>query len=189
MDSYLMRGLVPERVYPSVEQSQSPCAEGQTATMLEAVVAVLDVSCVVVLVWERREVGGRRWEEYPDYNTFPVMTMAKSGGGFIFWHVPGVHDGVVVTVSCGASVDLAGAGGAVTVCSSSGGEPSAVTIVNFQCSMGTLGKEHTWCHLQRQHQGKEHIHSRHRGMAGRRGRASPRYHLEQSGQNPRYRHC
>ena len=58
MDSYLMRGLVPERVYPSVEQSQSPCAEGQTATILEAVVAVLDVSWVVVLatcvkrVWE-----------------------------------------------------------------------------------------------------------------------------------------
>jgi hypothetical protein len=69
----------------------------------------------------RRKVGRKGRGIYPDYNTFPIMTMSKSGRGLVFWHIPGVHDGVVVTVGCGASVDLAGAGGAVAVCSSSRG--------------------------------------------------------------------
>jgi hypothetical protein len=118
MDSYLMRGLVPERVYPSVEQSQSPWAEGQTATMLEAVVAVLDVSWVVVLATCVKK-GGRGI--YPDYNAFPIMAMSESGRGLVLWHVPGVHDGVVVAVGRSTSVDLACAGGAVAVCSSGRG--------------------------------------------------------------------
>jgi hypothetical protein len=59
MDSYLMRGLLPERVYSSVEQSQPPWAEGHTATMLEAVVAVLDVSWVMLVI-QSEGVGGEK---------------------------------------------------------------------------------------------------------------------------------
>jgi hypothetical protein len=70
-----MRGLVPERVYPSAEQSQSPCAEGQTATMLEAVLeavlAVLDVSCVVVLASVEEWGGGVRKESVPRLQHLP----------------------------------------------------------------------------------------------------------------------
>ena len=46
--TYSISGFVPESVYPSVVQSQPPCAEGQTARMLSADVEVDDLSQTMV---------------------------------------------------------------------------------------------------------------------------------------------